>query len=88
MRAAVRPSKNPIRGFSDGASALRARFDGTPSNRTLARIGEFFASGNPRQKSYFKSRIRGKIDFFDKLTAALNASRRFYCLIYIPCSSI
>ena len=45
--------KNPIRGFPDGASALRARFDGKPSNRTLVRIGEFFASGSPRQKRVF-----------------------------------
>ena len=53
--------KAPIRGFSDGTSALRARFDGTPSNRTLARIEDFFASGSPRQKSDFKARIRGQI---------------------------
>ena len=45
--------KTPIRGFPDGASALRARFDGKPSNRTLVRIGEFFASGSPRQKRVF-----------------------------------
>ena len=45
--------KTPIRGFPDGASALRARFDGKPPNRTLVRIGEFFASGSPRQKRLF-----------------------------------
>ena len=52
--------KTPIRGFPDGTSALRARFAGLPPNRTLVRIEVFFASGSPRQKSYFKARIRGQ----------------------------
>ena len=60
MRLPSDRRKTPIRGFPDGASALRARFDGVPSNRTLARIEVFFASGSPRQKSDFKARIRGQ----------------------------
>ena len=56
-----RPSENPIRGFSNGTSQLRALIVGKPTIRTLAEIEVFFASGSPRQKSYFKARIRGQI---------------------------
>ena len=67
--------KTPIRGFSDGTSALRARFDGTPSNRTLARIDEFFASARSTQsplargkKVISKPAYAGKMDFFNRLS--------------------
>ena len=59
-----RPSKKSRWDFSAETSALRARFDGLPSNRTLVRIDVFFASGRPRQKSDFKARIRGQNRFF------------------------
>ena len=78
MKQSLRPSKTPIRGFPDGASALRARFDGVPSNRTLARIEVFFASARSTQsplargkKVISKPAYAGKIDFFDKLRGAV-----------------
>ena len=58
-----RPSENPIRGFSDGTSQLRALIVGKPRcvshaqhgvAYTLAEIEVFFASGSPRQKKLWE----------------------------------
>ena len=55
-----RPSKKSRWDFSAETSQLRALIGGSPPIRTLAEIEEFFASGSPRQKSFFKARIRGQ----------------------------
>jgi len=45
-----------------------------PTNRTLARIEVFFASGDPRQKTDFKSPLRGQKRLFQQ-TARFNVNR-------------